>query len=52
MKEDSNSSTRCLLLSIAKGMAELDAGLGEELTYDVVADVKRIGRIRAADGDQ
>ncbi len=41
-----------LRVAIAKGMVELDAGLGEELSYDVVADVKRIGRIRAADGDQ
>jgi len=41
-----------LRVAIAKGMSELDAGLGEELTYDVVADVKRIGRLRATDGDQ
>ncbi|MFH2009284.1 MAG: hypothetical protein ABI333_22025 [bacterium] len=37
---------------IAKGVAGLDAGLGEELTDDVVADIKRMGRSRAADGDQ
>ena len=41
-----------LRVAIAKGMSELDAGLGEELTYDVVADIKRVGRSRAADGDQ
>lgn len=41
-----------LRVAIAKGMAELDAGLGEELTYNLVADIKQMGRSRAADGDQ
>ena len=37
---------------IAKGIADLDAGRVDEFTYDVAAEIKRQGRLRAADRDK